>query len=78
MVEADIQQRLLLTSILETYKVFEVLACRLMGIWMHHYTVPPAKLVTDFGIFDHLWRGNDAISSWLGLTSTSDCIPHPY
>ncbi len=28
--------------------------------------------------FGHLWSGNDAITSWLRLTSTSDCYPHPY
>jgi hypothetical protein len=40
MVEADIQLRLLPTSILDMYKLFEVLLCRLTGIWehLHHST----------------------------------------
>jgi hypothetical protein len=27
--------------------------------------------------FHHLWSRTDAITSWLRLTSTSDCFPHP-
>ncbi len=42
------------------------------------HTVPPAKLATDFGILVICGMENDAISSWLRLKSTSDCIPHPY
>jgi hypothetical protein len=78
MVEADIQFRLLLTIILDIYKVFEALVCYLTGIWMHLYFIPPAMLVPDFGILGHLWSGNETISSWLMLTFTSDCFPHPY
>ncbi len=37
MVEADIHLRLLPTSILDMYKVFEVLVCWLRSIWVHLY-----------------------------------------
>ena len=39
MVEANIHLRLLYTSILDIYKVFEPLVCCLKGIWVHPYTV---------------------------------------
>ncbi len=51
MVEADIHLRLLCTSMFDMYKVFEVLVCCLTGIWEHPYTIPPARLATDIGIF---------------------------
>jgi hypothetical protein len=54
MVEADIHPRLLHTSILDIYKVFEALVCCLKGIWMHPYTVTLAKLPTDLGMQGHL------------------------
>jgi hypothetical protein len=38
-VEANIHLRLLHTSILDIYKVFEPLVCCLKGIWVHPYTV---------------------------------------
>ncbi len=40
MVEADIHFRLLHTSILDIYKVFDPLVCCLKGSWLHpyHYT----------------------------------------
>ncbi len=37
MVEADIDLRLLHTSILYIYKVFETLVCCLEGIWVYPY-----------------------------------------
>jgi hypothetical protein len=49
MVEADIHLRLPFTSILDIYKVFEPLVCCLNGIWVHPYTVTPAKLAPDLG-----------------------------
>jgi hypothetical protein len=58
--------------------VFEPLTCCLKGIWEHPYTDTQAKLAKDFGLLGHLWSGNDAITSWLRLISTSDCFPHPY
>ncbi len=78
MFEADIHLRLYPTSILDMYKVFEVLVCCLTGTWGHPYFIPPAKSDSDFGILGHLWSGNDAITWWLRLTSTSDSFPHPY
>jgi hypothetical protein len=65
MVEADIHLRLLHTSILDINKVFEPLACCLKGIWLHPYTVTPAKLAPDLGIQVHLRNGNDATTSCL-------------
>ncbi len=47
MFEADIHLRLLHTSIVDIYKVFEPLVCCLKGIWVHPYTVKPAKLPPD-------------------------------
>jgi hypothetical protein len=70
--------RLLLKSELDISKVFESLACCLKGIWVHPYTNTQAKLAQDFGILGQLWSGNDAITSWLRLISTSDCLAHPY
>ena len=35
-------------------------------------------LGSDFGVLGHLWSRNDVIMSWLRLTSTSNCFPHPY
>jgi hypothetical protein len=49
MFEADIHLRLLHTSILDIYKVFEPLVCCLKGIWLHPYTITPAKLPPDLG-----------------------------
>ncbi len=51
MVEADTYLRLLPTSILGIYKVFEILVCCLKGIWVHPYTVTQAKLAWDFRFF---------------------------
>ncbi len=77
-VEADIHIRLYPTSMLDMYKVFEVLVCCFIGIWVHPYFIPPAKLALDFGIQSHLWSGIDAIVWWLRLTSSSDYFPHQY
>jgi hypothetical protein len=62
MVEADIHLRPLHTSILDIYTVFEPLICCLKGIWLHPFTVRPAKLPQDLGIQAHLRSGNDAIT----------------
>ncbi len=78
MVEADIHLRLLHTSILDIYKVFELLLCCLKAIWLHPYTVTPAKLAQDLGIQGNVLSENKAITSWLRLISTSDCFIHPY
>jgi hypothetical protein len=78
MIEADVHLRLLSKSELDIFKVFEPLTCCLEGIWVHPYTNTQAKLAQDFGLLGHLWSGNDAITSWLRLISTSDWFPHPY
>jgi hypothetical protein len=78
MFEADIYLRLLHTSILDVYKVFEPLVCCLKGIWVQPYSVTPAKLAPDLGIQVHLRSGNDATMSWLRLISTSDHFIHSY
>jgi hypothetical protein len=43
MVKAHILFILLPTSILDMYKLFELLVCCLKGTWVHPYTIPPAK-----------------------------------
>jgi hypothetical protein len=78
MVEADIHLRPLHTSMVDTYKVFELLVCCLKGIWAHPYTVSPARLAPDLGIQIHLRHGNDIIASWLRLIFTSDHFIYPY
>ena len=50
MVEADIYIKPLHTSIVDIYKVFELLVCCLKGIWVNPSTVTPAKLAPDLGI----------------------------
>ncbi len=55
MFETDIHLWPLHTSTLDIYKVFELLVCCLKGIWVHPYTVTPAKLAPDLGILGPLW-----------------------
>jgi hypothetical protein len=76
--EADIPLKLLHASILDIYKVIEPLVCCLKGIWVHPYTITPARLAPDLGSQGHLWSDNDVITSWLRLISTSDPFMHPY
>jgi hypothetical protein len=78
MVEADIHLRPLHTSIVDIYKVFELLVCCLKGIWFHPHTITPAKLAPDSGVQVHLRSGNDATVAWLRLISTSDHFINPY
>ena len=77
-VKADIHLRLIPTSLLDINKVFAPLVCCLKGIWMHPYTITPARLAPDLGSQGHLWSDNDVITSWLRLISTSDPFIHPY
>ena len=62
------------------FKMFEPLLCCHKGIWVHPYTITPAKLAPApcLGIQVHLRGEHDAITSWLRLISTSDCFTHPY
>jgi len=75
---SNIHLRPLHTSILGIYKVFEQLVCCLKGMWVHPYTVTPAKLTPDLGTHGHLRSGNDVITSCLRLMSISDHFIHPY
>jgi hypothetical protein len=49
-----------------------------IGIWYQPYTVLPTLQGSDFGVLGHLWSQNDVIVSWLRLTATANCFPHPY
>ena len=78
MVEADIHLKLLPTSVLDIYKVFEHIDMLTIGIQYQPYSVIPTQLGSDFGALGHLWSQNDVIISGLMLTATSNCFPHPY
>ncbi len=78
MVEAESHLKLLPTFILDIYKVFEHIDMLPMGIQYQPYTVIPTLLGSDFGALGHLWSQYDVIMSWLRLTATSNCFPHPY
>ena len=47
--EADVPLKLLHASIFDIYKVIEPLVCCLKGIWVHSYTITPARLAPDLG-----------------------------
>ena len=78
MVEADSHLKLLPTSILDIYKVFEHIDMLSMGIQYQPYTGIPTLLGSNIGALGHLGSQNDVIMSWLRLTATSKCFPHPY
>jgi hypothetical protein len=78
MVDADSHLKLLPTSIIDTYKVFDHIDMLSTCIQYQPYTVIPTLLGSDFGVLGNLWSQNDAIMSWLGLTTTSNCLPHPF
>jgi hypothetical protein len=63
MVEADSHLKLLHTSILDIYKVFEHIDMLSIGIQYQPYTVIPTRLGSDFGALGHLWSQNDVIMS---------------
>ncbi len=75
MVEADSHLKLLPTSILDIYKLFEHIDMLTIGIQYQPYTVIPAQLGSDFWALGHLRSQNDVIMSWLRL---SNSFPHPY
>jgi hypothetical protein len=54
MVEAAIHLKLLPTSILDMYKVFDHIDMRSIGIWLQPYTVITTLLVADFEVLGHL------------------------
>ncbi len=78
MVKADRNLKLLPPSIFDIYKVFEHIDMPSVGIQWQPYTVMPTLLGSDFGVLGYLWSQNDVIMSWLRLTATSNCFPHPY
>ncbi len=78
MVETDSHLKLLPTSILDIYNMFEHIDMLSTGIQQQPYTVIPTLLGSDFGVLGHLWSQNDVITSRLRLTATSNCIPHPH
>jgi hypothetical protein len=78
MVDAESHLKLLSTSILDIYKVIAHVDMLSMGIQYQPYTVIPTLLGSDFGALGHLWSQNDEIISWLRLSVTSNCFPHPY
>ncbi len=78
MVEADSNLKLLPTSILDIYNVFEHIDMLSIGIQHQSYTVISTLFGSDFGVLGHLWSQNDVIMSWLRLRATSNCFPYPY
>ena len=82
MVEAEGHLKLNVPSILHIYKVFEHIYLLSIGIWQQPYTVIPTVIGSDFGVLGHLSlvksSKHDVITSWLRLTATSNCFPHPY
>jgi hypothetical protein len=78
MVEADSHLKLLPTSILNICKVFEHIDMVSICIKYQLYTVIPTLLGSDFGVLGHIWNQHNVIMSWLRLTATSNCFPHPY
>ena len=74
MVEADSHLTPHPPSILDIYKVFEHIDMLSKGIQLQPYT--PTVLGSDFGLLrGHISSQNDAITSWLRLTATSNCFP---
>ena len=51
--------------------------CLNKGIWVHPYSIPPAKLAPNLRILGHFRSGNDAVRSCLRFTSTSDRFINP-
>jgi hypothetical protein len=78
MVEADSHLKLLPTSILDIYKMLQHIDMLSLSIQYKPYTVIPTLIGSDFAVLGHLWSQNDVIMSWLNLTATSNCFPHPY
>jgi hypothetical protein len=64
MLEGDCHLKLLPTSMLDMYNVFEHINMLSMGIQYHLYTVIHTLLIgSDFGVLGHLWSQNDVIMS---------------
>ncbi len=69
--------KLLLASIQAILTMFEHSDMLSMGIQYQHYTVIPTLLGSVFQGLGPLWSQNSVITSWLRLTVTSNCFPHP-
>ncbi len=78
MVEADRRLKLPLASILDVYNMFEHIDIPFMGMWQYPQIVTPTLFGSDFGVLDHLWSQNNVITSWLKLTTNSNCFLHPH
>ncbi len=64
-VEAGSQLKLVPTSILDIYKVFERIDMLYIGIHQQPYTVVPILDGSDFGVLSHLW--SQMMSTHCGL-----------
>ena len=64
MVEADILLKLLPTSILHIYNMFEHIDMLAMGIQQQPSTVLLTLLGSDFEVLGHLWSQHDVVMSW--------------
>ncbi len=72
-VEAGIHLRLLYASIVDIYKVFEPLVCCLRGIWLHPYTVTPAKFA--LGLLANLKKTREVKwACWVEVTSIMSVV----
>ncbi len=78
MVEADSHLKLIPTSILHIYKVFEHLDMMSIGIQQQPNTVLCTLIGSDFRVWVYLWSQHDVIMLWLRLRVTSNCFPHPH
>ena len=64
--------------VIEVYKVFELIEMLSIDIHYQSYTDKLTLDGWDFGVLlGHFWSQNDVITSWLRLTATSRCYPHP-
>ncbi len=61
MVEADGHLKLLPTSILDMYKVFEHIY--MLSICIKYQPYIPTLLGSDFGVLGHMWSQNNVIMS---------------
>jgi hypothetical protein len=78
MVEADSHLKLIPTSILHIYKVFEHIDMLSIGIQQQPNTVLRTLIGSDFGVRVYLWSQHDVITLWFRLRVTSNCFPHPH
>jgi hypothetical protein len=60
----------------------------IQSVWAHQYAVHRQMVAALHShthtswlrcwVLGHLWSQHDVITSWLRLTATSNCFPHPY